>query len=66
MQEQAQPHFVEMSMNHRQQIAGLEMMQGQKVSYLEMNLAQQQQASFETQRRLAETDSVQAQLLKEL
>ena len=66
MQEQAQNQFMEMTMNHRQQIAGLEMMQGQKVSFLEMNLAQQQQASFEMQRRLAEMESIQAQLLKEL
>lgn len=31
-----------------------------------MNLAQQQQISFEMQKRLAETESVQSQLLKEL
>ena len=66
MQEQTQNHFMEMAMNHRQQIAGLEMIQSQKVSFLEMNIAQQQQASFEMQRRLAETENVQAQLLKEL
>ena len=53
-------------MNHRQQIAGLEMMQSQKVSFLEMNLAQQQHASMDLQRRLTETESIQAQLLKEL
>ena len=34
LQEQAQNQFMEMAMNHRQQIAGLEMMQGQKVSFL--------------------------------
>ena len=66
LQEQAQNQFMEMAMNHRQQIAGLEMMQGQKVSFLEMNLAQQQHASMDFQRRLTETESVQAQLLKEL
>ena len=66
LQEQAQIQFMEMAMNHRQQIAGLEMMQGQKVSFLEMNLAQQQHASMDLQRRLTETESVQAQLLKEL
>ena len=60
MQEQDQNQFMEMSMNHRQHIAGLEMMQGQKVSFLEMNLAQQQQASFEMQRRLAETENPDA------
>ena len=39
VEEQAQNQFMEMAMNHRQQIAGLEMMQGQKVSFLEMNAA---------------------------
>ena len=66
LQEQAQNQFMEMAMNHRQQIAGLEMMQSQKVSFLEMNLAQQQHASMDLQRRLTETESIQAQLLKEL
>ncbi|CAK9107610.1 unnamed protein product [Durusdinium trenchii] len=66
LQEQAQTQFMEMSMNHRQHIAGIEMVQSQKVSSLEMNLAQQQQASMDLQRRLTETESIQAQLLKEL
>ena len=66
LQEQAQNQFMEMSMNHRQHIAGLEMRQSQKVSSLEMNLAQQQQTAMDLQRRLTETESVQAQLLKEL
>ena len=63
LQEQAQNQFMEMSMNHRQHI---EMRQSQKVSSLEMNLAQQQQTAMDLQRRLTETESVQAQLLKEL
>ena len=42
------------------------MIRGQKVSFLEMNLAQQQQASVEMQRRLAETEYAQKQLLMEL
>ena len=66
LQEQAQNQFMEMSMNHRQHIAGIEMRQSQKVSSLEINLAQQQQTAMDLQRRLTETESVQAQLLKEL